>query len=405
VRERQRIICGLDAGTWKTCLVMARGYPKGKVDLVAGGFSNSRGLVKGMVSDLQEVSESIRHAVKEAEAKSNYSVHSVIAGISGSHVRSDTYRGAVPVQAKNGEVSMKDMENAVRAAQSVAPLGDREIIHVLPQEFFLNGRGGITNPLGLIGSQLDVSLHVVTCDGSLHQSLVNAANKARVAVTRLVFQGIASGAAVLSPEEKDLRTAVIDIGGGTTDMAVFARKSVCFVSVIPVGGAHFTRDLVERLRISQEEAERVKIEYGNVQPDLIPPDERVIIRGIANRAESGYPRRKICEDLRDRAAELLEIVKDEITHSGVNLIGGAVLTGGGSLIGGIVELAETILEMPVRLGLPRVLEGLPREMQHPIYSCAVGLTILEAQRSILQDFQDKLPPPPWTGRILRYFEG
>jgi cell division protein FtsA len=404
VRGRDRIICGLDVGTWKICLVMVRAHRKGRIDLIASGFSNSQGLVKGVVANMEDVTASIRRVVEEVETKSSHSVNSVVAGISGSHIRSNTYRGAVQVQGKNSEVMINDMGNAVRAAESAMLSPEREILHLLPQEFFLNNRGGITNPLGLIGSQLDVSLHVVTCDSALHQSLVNAINKARVEVKRVVLQSIASGAAVLSREEKDLGTAVIDIGGGTTDIAVFAKNSACFASVIPVGGEHFTRDLVERLRISREEAERIKIESGNVLPEVVPPDEVVTVRGLGVRGERDFPRRNISEDLHDRAAELLEIVKSEIIRSGVNLIGGAVLTGGGSLIGGILELSERILDMPVRLGLPRGAEGWPQDMQHPTYACAVGLTILEAERSILQDFQQKLPPPSLSSRILRYFE-
>jgi len=386
--------------------MVARAHRDGRLEMVASGFSDSCGLAKGVIVNQAEVVASIRRAQEEVRSKSEIAADCVVAGISGNHVKSHTFRGVVPVQGRYSEVMAKDMENAIRAA--LIPLSpEREIIHVLPQEFFVDGNGGIRNPVGLTGSQLHVDLHVISCDSALSQSIINAANKAQIEVKRVILQSIASGEAVLTPEEKELGTAVIDIGGGTTDIAVFVKNSICFASVIPVGGAHFTRDLVEALHASREEAERVKVEFGSVLPEHAAPDETVLVQGLGMRGSWDLPRKKICEYLRARGAELLELVRGDILHSGTRekLVAGAVLTGGGSLMGGILEQAESILEMPVRLGLPMGFEGLKKELAHPIYACAVGLTILDAHNAAQPDFQNK-PSSPASPihKILSWFE-
>ena len=386
---------------------MARAHHNGRLEIVASGLSNSCGLTKGVVVNLEEATASIRRAAEEVESKSDVFPNCVVAGISGNHIMSQTFRGGVQVQGKHCEVKAKDRENVLRSAQSIKLSPEREIIHLLPQEFFVNSRGGIKNPIGLAGSQLDVNLHVISCDSALSQSIINAANKAQIEVQKVILESIASGEAVLTPEEKELGTAVIDIGCGTTDIALFVKNSICFASVIPVGGAHFTQDLVEGLRTSREDAERIKIEFGSVLPEQIAADEMIIIQGLGLRGTYDFPRKEICEYLHDRGAELLEIARSNILHSGARdkLIAGAVLTGGGSMMRGIRELAESILEMPVRRGFPLGFPGLTKELAHPIYACAIGLTILEAQKSHPQDFQNKLPfVTSLINRILSWFE-
>jgi cell division protein FtsA len=377
--------------------------------MMASGFSDSRGLTKGIVVDQSEAVTSIRRAAGELESKSKRSATIVAAGISGSHIQSYNFRGSVPVRGKNFEVTTQDMEGAIHAARSTPLPPEREIIHVLPREFFLNKHGGILNPVGLSGSQLDADLHVVSCDSSMSQRLVSAANKAQIEVKKLILQSIASGEAVLTPEEKELGAAIIDIGSGTTDIAVYLKNSICFTSVIPVGGENFTRDLVEALHTSRDEADRIKLEFGNVMPETISPDEMVTIEGLGQRGTHDYPRKKICEFLHDRGAELLEIVRGDILHSGVRdkLVAGAVFTGGGSMMAGLLELAETVLDMPVRLGLPMGFEGLQKELAHPSYACAVGLTLIEAHKNGQKDFSDMPPPAPapsLVDRILSWFE-
>ncbi len=407
MKKRDRIICALDAGTCKTCLLIARLFPDGGLEMLASGFAGSCGLAKGVVVNVEEVAASIRRAAKEAESRSSISANRVVAGISGKHIQSHNFRGSIEIRGNHCQVTAGDMYHAVRAAQSIPLSPEREIIHLLAREFFVNSRGGIKNPVGLIGSQLDADLHVVSCDGALSQSLIHAANQAEIEVKRLILQSLASGEAVLTPEEKELGAVVIDIGGGTTDIAVFLEHSVCFSSVIPAGGANFTRDLVEGFQISREEAERIKVEWGSVLPDQVDPDGFVEVQGLGMRGARDIPLRTICENLGDRGAELLEMVRNDIARSGVRhkLVSGAILTGGGSMMKGLLELAESVLDMPVRQGMPRGFTGLEKELAHPIYACVVGLALLEAQHTSLQDFQLLPPPmPSLTHRILSWFE-
>jgi cell division protein FtsA len=380
VSKKEPIVCGLDIGTTKICMMIVRVLPDGRLEVVSSGYSNSGGLKKGVVVDLEEAAASIRKAAEEAELKSGILVDWVTIGISGDHIQSYNCHGAVSIEGKNQEVTQEDTAQVIHAAQSIPIEPGREIIHVLPQEFFLDNRGDIHNPVGLTGSRLDVDIHVVTCDSALNQNLINAVNKAEMRVKKVVLQQLASAEAVLTRDEKELGVAVIDIGGGTTDIALFVKNAIRFSSVLPVGGAHFTRDLAIGLRTPIEDAERIKKEPGSVVLEGIADDEVVVTPGVGTRGPRDLPRKMICEILRARAVELLELVKDQITKSGEHeqLLAGAVLTGGGSMLNGIIELAEEILEMPVRQGFPKDVQGLTEELSHPVYAGAIGLAVFEA---------------------------
>jgi cell division protein FtsA len=398
------MICGLDVGTSKTCLVVALAHPDHRLQMIASGYSNSSGLAKGAIVNPSEVVQSIRQAVDDAKTAAKISVNSVVAGISGVHIQSHRFHGSVSIQGKHGEITLEDMRNAIHAA-SIPLFPQQEVIHVLPQEFLVNGHGGIKNPVGLAGSQLEVDLHVITGNDAQCQSLVNAVNKSRIEVRRIILKAIASGAAVLTAEEKELGAVVIDIGGGTTNIAVFVKGSISFVSVIAVGGMHFTRDLVEALHASREEAERLKIDSGNVLPDLIAPEEVVSFQGLGLRGPVSFSRKEICGYLHDRGAELMELVAQDLRRSGAmkDLVAGAVITGGGGMIAGMTELAESILDMPVRQGVPFGFEKSMKELAHPAYACAIGLALLEAQKGTPWDFRDKPPSKPSIiDRILSF---
>jgi cell division protein FtsA len=324
---------------------------------------------------LDEASESIRNAAQEAEMKSDFSTDWVTVGISGDHIQSFNCHGAVTVQGKRQEVSAENVSQVIQAAQSIPIPPEREIIHVLPQEFRLDGRGDIHNPVGLSGTRLDVDIHVVTCESALTQNIINAVNRAQMRVKRVVLQQLASAEAVLTPDEKDLGVALLDIGGGTTDIALFSRNSIRSTSVMPVGGAHFTRDLAIGLRTPIEEAEQIKIRSGSIALGNMAEDEMIEIPGVGTRDSRLVQRRVIGGILHDRAAELMELVKNHIERTGDRdqLVSGAVLTGGGSMMDGIIDLAEQVLEMPVRRGLPNGIQGLTDELSHPIFATAVGL--------------------------------
>jgi cell division protein FtsA len=381
VSKKEKIVCGLDIGTEKVCCLIARAASDLKIEVIGSGYAQSAGMKKGMVVDLDEVAGTIRKAAQEAESKSRQSIDWVTVGISGDHIQGFDCHGAVPVNGKHREVTPEDITQVIKAAQTVPIPPEREIIHVLPQEFFLDNRGEIRNPVGLIGQRLDVDLHVVTCDSALTQNLINAVNKAQMRVSKVVLPQLAGAQAVLAADESELGTALIDIGGGTTDIALIVRDALRYCYVLPVGGWHFTRDLAAGLRTTIEEAERIKKEHGSVELQSQADEEVVEYIGVATRGPRDFPRRKACEILRARAVETLELIKDRIARSGHRdqLIAGAVITGGGSMLDGFLPLAEQILEMPVRQGLPQSLPGLAPDLVHPVYATAVGLTMFAGQ--------------------------
>jgi len=404
--KKDRIICGLDVGTTKICMMISRAHPGGSLELVSTGYAHSSGLKKGVVVDLEEAASSIRKAADEAEQKSNISVDWVTVGASGEHFQSFNSRGAITIEGNHQEVTAEEMAHVIRAAQSVSIPPDREVIHILPQEFFLDDQGGIQNPVGLYGSQMDVNVHVVTCQSALNQNLINAVNRAQMRVKKVILQQLASAEAVLTKDEKELGTAVIDIGGGTTDIAVFVRNAVQFTKVLPVGGGHFTRDLAIGLQSPMEDAERIKKELGTVLTERVSESESVEVPGMGTRSVRSVPRRMICDILRDRAVELLELVKDQIWKAGENerLIAGVVLTGGTSVLDGMLELAEETLGMPVRQGLPLGVQGLTDELSHPVYATAVGLALFGAEEAGYRKKSfGKASGSPWLfNRILSW---
>ncbi len=381
--KKNRIICGLDVGTTKICMMIAGAHPDGSLELISTGYSNSSGLKKGIVVDLEEAAASIRKAADEAEQKSNISVDWVTVGAAGDHFQSFNSRGAITIEGNHQEVTAEEMAQVIRAAQSVPIPPDREVIHVLPQEFFLDDHGGIQNPVGLFGSRLDVNIHVVTCQSALNQNLINAVNRAQMRVKRVILEQLASAEAVLTKDEKELGTAVIDIGGGTTDIAIFVQNAVQFTAVLPVGGAHFTRDLAIGLQTPMEDAEHIKKDSGTVLTERVMEAETTLVPGMGSRASRSVPRKMVCQILRDRAVELLELIKDQIWKAGENerLIAGVVVTGGGSMLDGMLDLAEEILGMPVRQGLPLGVRGLTDELSHPVYATAIGLALFGAEEA------------------------
>jgi cell division protein FtsA len=386
-------------------MMIARAHRDGGLELISTGYSNSSGLKKGIVVDLDEAAASIRKAADEAEMKAgNVSVDWVIVGASGDHFQGFNSRGAISIEGNHQEVTAAHVAQVITAAQSVPIPPDREVIHVLTQEFYLDDQGGIQNPVGLFGSRLDVNIHVVTCQTTLNQNMVNAVNKAQMRVKKVVLQQLASAEAVLTKDEKELGVAAIDIGGGTTDIALFLGNAIQFTKVLPVGGAHFTRDLAIGLQTPMEDAERIKKESGTVLTERIQFEETVAVPGMGTRAARSVPRKIVCEILRDRAVELLELVKDEILKAAENerLIAGAVITGGGSMLDGILDLAEETLGMPVRQGLPLGVQGLTDELSHPVYATAVGLALFGAEEAGYRRKSSGKPnSSPWLfNRIL-----
>jgi cell division protein FtsA len=382
VSRKESIVCGLDIGSTKICMLISRVREDGSLEILGTGYAESAGLKRGMVVDLDQAAASVRKAAGEAETKSGISADWVTIGLSGEGVQSFNCHGAIEIEGKNQEVTRDDMIQVIRAAQSIPAPENREVIHVLPQEFFLDNWGDITNPVGLTGKRLDVDVHVVTCDSALLQNLVNAVNRAQMRVNRVILENLASAEAVLTREEREMGASVVDIGGSTTDLATFSRNSLRSTSVLPVGGVHFTRDLAIGLRTPIEDAERLKKEIGTLDLSAIAEDETITVPGIGSRTARSMPRKLACQILLDRAVELLELIREKLAQEGERdqLLGGVILTGGGSLLAGLAELAERILEIPVRPGLPLGVQGLTEELVHPVYATAVGLALLGARQ-------------------------
>ena len=404
--KKDRIICGLDVGTTKICMMIARAHRDGNLEVLSTGYANSSGLKKGVVVDLEEAAVSIRKARDEAEQKANISVDWVTIGAAGDHFQSFNSHGAITIEGNHQEVTADAMSQVIRAAQSVPIPPDREVIHILPQEFFLDDHGGIQNPVGLYGSRLDVNIHVVTCQSALNQNLINAVNRAQMRVKKVILNQLASAEAVLTKDERELGTAIIDIGGGTTDIAIFMRNAVQFTRVLPVGGAHFSRDLAIGLQTPVDDAERIKKESGTVLTERVQEGETIEVPGMGTRPSRSVPRMFVCEILRDRAVELLELVKDQIWKAigSERLIAGAVITGGGSMLDGMLELAEETLGMPVRQGLPLGVRGLTNELSHPVYATAIGLALCGAEEAgFRRSTMGKASGSPWLfTRILQW---
>jgi cell division protein FtsA len=395
------IICGLDVGTTKICMMVARRDRDGGLELISSGYAESAGLVKGAVVNLDEIAASIRKAASEAEMKCGMPVDCVKVGVGGDHFQSYNSRGAVTIAGERQEVTDQAVDQVVLASRaSVALPPDREIVHVLPQEFFLDGRGDIQNPVGLFGSQLDVDVHIVTCQKALCLNLINAVNRAEIRVRKVVFKALASAEAVLTKDEKELGVVLVEIGGGGTDIVVVRQNAVRFTKVLPVGGVSFTRDLAFGLQTPVEEAERIKKESGTVLTErLSDGDEPVQVLGTGAREPREVSRRVVCEILRARAMETLEIVADEIrkAEDAGPLVAGAVVSGGGSMLDGMVELAADVLDMPARQGLPRKVKGMKDDLIHPGYATAVGLTMFTMGAA------PRAPSPPgFLARVLAW---
>ena len=383
-KKKNPIICGLDVGASKICMVIAREHVDGSLELLSHGYSESRGLNKGVVVNLDDAAAAIRKAAGEAEKKINMSADWVRLGAGGEHFESFNSRGAVSITGERQEVTADLASQVITASQSLVIPTDREIVHVLPQEFFLDGQGGIKNPVGLFGSQLDVNVHIMTCQSALIQNLINAVNRAEMRVQKVVAQPLAAAEAVLTKDEKELGAVMIDIGGGSTSVAVFQRNAVRFTTILPIGGYSFTRDLAYGLQTPIEEAERIKKASGTVLTEPIEDDDHIPVPGIGTHSTRTVGRKKISGILRARAVELLELINERLRAAAdeSQLVAGIVITGGGSMLDGMLELTEEYLDMPARRGLPMGIQGLNDELSRPECASAVGLTLFGAGASV-----------------------
>jgi cell division protein FtsA len=392
---------GLDIGTTKITAVVAQADETGEgITILGVGTAPSDGLKRGVVVNLEKTVRSIQHAVGEAERASGRRIQSVYAGIAGDHIRGLTSRGVIAVSRKDSEIRPQDVERVVEAAKAVAIPADREILHVLPQGFVVDDQDGIIDPVGMTGVRLEAEVHIITGGSSSCRNIVRAAEKAGLRVEDLVLEPLASANAVLFDQERDMGVALIDIGGGTTDLAVFFEGTVRHTAVIGLGGANVTNDLAIGLRTPVERAEALKLQSGCALTGMVGPDESVCVPSVGGRPDRDISRHMLAMMIEPRVEEIFALAQKEIRkgHAAELLAGGVVITGGASLMPGMTELAAQIFDLPVRRGDPRGVTGLAESVSGPRYATGVGLA--------LHAFQCDAPGrPSGAGLFQRFFTG
>lgn len=379
--RKKQLIAGIDVGTTKICSVIAR-LQAGAVELLGVGVHPSKGLKKGIVVNLSETTASIKASLELAEKASGMEVDSAYVGIGGRLIRGLNRHGKTDVRGRNQEISSDDISRAVAIAANSKIPDDFQVIHVLTQDFRVDGQDGIVNPLGMLGRQLGVKLHVVLNASAVVRNIINAVNRADLVVDGVVMQQLASSEAILSEDEKEMGVLVVDIGGGTTDVAVYARQAVWHSQVLPLGGSLITKDLALGLKIPVDEAEKVKQESGCVYPESVPSEEFVEVSEVGTRRRRTVSRRQICRIIQARCDEMLEAIGQIREDLGISreLLTGVVLTGGGSLLEGLADRAEQILGAQVRIGYPVNVVESSSPYCDPRYSTALG--IVEYSRNV-----------------------
>ncbi|MFQ5718518.1 MAG: cell division protein FtsA [Acidobacteriota bacterium] len=368
-------LAGIDIGTTKVTVVVGERNGDGRPRLCGIGSVPCKGMRKGVLVNLESVCKALHTAVEEAEAMAGVEISSAFISVAGGHVRSFNSRGGVKISGRDGEVTEEDIERVLSAAQTISLPPDREIFHVLPQEYALDGQRGIKQPVGLAGQRLLANVHVVTGATGTIQNIAGCVNRAGIEVADVVLGQIASAESVLLPDERELGALLIDIGGGTTDVAIFEKDTIWHTSVLPAGGDNFTNDIAVGLRTPIPDAERIKLRFGCASSEMVGSDETLEVPSVGGRKGRILSRQVLCEILEPRAEEIFTLVAEDVKNSGHDHAArsGAVLTGGGSILDGIVEVAEKALDMPVRRGVPECVEGLVDVSGNPKYATAAGL--------------------------------
>jgi len=378
-KKPDNVLVGLDLGTTKVCAIVGEVKENGQVDIIGIGISPSHGLKKGVVVNIDSTVESIKKAVSEAELMAGVEIGSVFVGISGGHIKGINSRGVAAI--KNREVGPADVARAIDGARAVNIPMDQQILHVLPQEFIIDDQDGIKEPLGMSGIRLDVKVHIITGAVTAIQNIVKSCSRAGLHVNDLVLQPLASSRAVLTSEEQELGVVVVDIGGGTTDMAFFLEGSLWHTEVLPIGGNHLTNDIAIGLRTPASEAEKIKIKYGCAVSSLVKHEETLDVPSVGGRPPRLLSRQILCEIIEPRVEELFGLVQQRLKKTGFEdmFASGVVLTGGTALMEGVQDAAERCLGLPIRRGVPRNIGGLMDVVNSPIYATGVGLVIYGAE--------------------------
>jgi cell division protein FtsA len=401
------MIVGLDIGTSKVVAIVGEIVDDGSLNIIGIGSHRSRGLKKGTVVNIESTVESIQHAIAEAEMMAGCQIHSVYAGIAGSHIRSMNSHGIVAI--RDGEVERADIERVIDAAQAVAIPADQKVLHILPQEYLIDAQEGVKEPLGMSGVRLEAKVHLVTCAINAVQNIEKCIKRCNLAVDEIILEQLASAYSVLTEDEKELGVCLVDIGGGTSDIAIFTEGSIRHTGVIPIAGDQVTNDIAMALRTPTDDADEIKVKYACALTQLANGADSIKVPSVGDRSPRELSRQALAEVVEPRYVELFTLVQQELQRSGFQdmLAAGIVLTGGTSKMEGVVDLAEEIFHAPVRIGAPHNVAGLADIVRNPIYSTGVGLLLYG-----LKQFQEQggiitkgEPRITLVSRVKSWFQG
>jgi cell division protein FtsA len=403
------LVVGIDIGTTKVCTIVGE-VRETDIYVLGAGIEPSQGMRKGMVTDVTALSTAISSSVHKAEKSSGYEIGRAFVSVAGGHIESINSTGAVGISSNSRGVQLNDLERAMDAARAVTLPHGREILHVIPRNYSLDGQTGLRSPLGMLGFRLEVEAHIITAASASIQNLEKCVENAGVFVDRFILNPLASGDIVLTPEERDAGVMLVDIGGGTTDIAMFIDGSVWHTAVIAVGGQHVTNDIAHGLHLPQELAEAVKLKYGHADPKAISPLEAFPIQPFGEELPSKVQRSDLVHIINARVAEIFELILKEAKRSGYDglLKAGIVLTGGSSLLPGIKTVAADILKMPVRVAQPENVTGMGDVLKNPAYSTSVGLLKLGLIMDLEDDRRAAIRQPPHSHRrfsVGKLFKG
>lgn len=388
-QQAENLIAVLDTGSSKTRMLVAE-VSDGALRYRGHGIVDAGGMRKGMIAELLPAADSIDKAAKQAEMRSGAVIERCVVAVGGSHVRGVNSRGGISLGARMREITREDVRAAVERARSVSLPNDKEVMHLLPQQFILDDQPGIHDPVGMVGSRLEVNLHISICSGSAIQSIVTCANKAGLEVTESVFEGIAAAEATISGDERELGVCLIDIGASSTELVVFFEGSVAHTSVIPIGGDHFTNDLAVGLHVTPPEAEWIKREYGHAVVTSVSQVNEIEVRGMPGYEPRMVQQRLVSEILEPRARELFNMLRDNLRQGGVleALGAGCVMTGGGARLPGLLDVAESLLRVPARIGTPVPLSRMPEELAQPECAALIGTLLYTHRTGVLRAAED-----------------